>query len=366
MSNTYIPLQQKNFKLLVILAFAVVYLVWGSTYYFIHIALQGFQPFTLGAIRFLLAGALMLGYFAARGHSIFEWKLIKESAVTGILLLFVDTGIIIWVEQFMSSGLVAIMAASAAIWFVILDKPKWGENFRSIPILSGLFLGFLGVVMLFGEQVALSSNPAEKSANLWGMGLLVLGAVAWTAGSLFSKYIHKEQPESNTKPKNAMVGIGWQILLAGVAFTLASILRGEWATFQIQEVPAQAWGAIAYLIGFGSILAYTSYIWLLQVRPATEVSTYAYVNPIVAVALSLLLTDEGITTVQITGLVIILLSVFLMNWDAYLGGKKKKPFGMKKGFRSQAQTLKSSIKGYDNPSNPAAPETKLPNADPMA
>jgi drug/metabolite transporter (DMT)-like permease len=345
MKNTYIPLQKQNFKLFVILAFAVVYIVWGSTYYFIHIALQGFQPFTLGAIRFVLAGALMLGYFASKGEDIFDWKLIKQSSVTGILLLFVDTGIIIWVEQFMSSGLVAIMAASAAIWFVVLDKPKWKENFRSIPIIAGLFLGFLGVVMLFGEQVAIATDPAQKATNLWGMGLLILGAIAWTAGSLYSKYTQKETEPTSTKSNHSMVGIGWQILLAGLAFIVAATVRGEWSQLQINEVPAKAWGAIAYLVIFGSILAYSSYIWLLKVRPATEVSTYAYVNPIVAVALSLLLTDEGISSVQITGLLIILLSVFLMNWDAYMGDKNKNPFSWKRSARAgNSNELKASIK----------------------
>lgn len=305
---------------MVILAYAMVYVVWGSTYYFIHIALAGFEPFMLGAFRFLTAGLLMLTWCHFRGQRIFDWSTIKSAGITGLLLLFIDTGIIIWVEQFLASGLVAIMAASAAIWFVVLDKPKWGENFRSLPIVAGLFLGFTGVVMLFGDQLSLATNPAERSTNLNGMILLVLGAIAWTGGSLYSKYTSNSKQQSAT---NSLVGTAWQIMIAGVAFAITAAIRGEMTTFDFLAVPEQAWWALVYLIVFGSAIAYSSYIWLLKVRPATEVSTYAYVNPIVAVALSLFLTDETITSTQITGLGIILLSVFLMNWDAYVKTRKR-------------------------------------------
>lgn len=307
---------------MVIAAFAIVYVVWGSTYFFIHKALDGFQPFMLGATRFTIAGLLMLGYCRYKGYKIFHWATIKSAGVTGLLLLFIDTGIIIWVEQFLASGLVAIMAASAAIWFIILDKPNWKTNFRSLPILAGLFLGFLGVVMLFGEQIATAMDEGQRQTNFIGMILLVLGAIAWTAGSLYSKYFNSSEKQADT---NSLVGTAWQILIAGVAFIITAVIRGEAAAFRPFEVSAEAWWSMAYLIFFGSIIAYSAYIWLLKVRPAMEVSTYAYVNPIVAVFLSYFLTDENITSVQITGLAIILLAVFMINLEAYLKSNKTKP-----------------------------------------
>lgn len=316
-----VPNTKGKFNAMVILAYAMVYVVWGSTYYFIHKALAGFEPFMLGAFRFLTAGLLMLTWCHFRGHKIFDWSTIKSASITGLLLLFIDTGIIIWVEQFLASGLVAIMAASAAIWFVVLDKPNWGKNFRSLPIVAGLFLGFTGVVMLFGDQLSLATDPSERSTNLHGMILLVLGAIAWTGGSLYSKYSNNSEQQANT---NSMVGTAWQIMIAGGAFAITAGINGEMAAFDILAVPEEAWWAMVYLVVFGSTIAYSSYIWLLKVRPATEVSTYAYVNPIVAVAFSLLLTDETITSTQITGLGIILLSVFLMNWDAYVKTRKRK------------------------------------------
>lgn len=304
---------------MVITAYAMVYIVWGSTYFFIHKALAGFEPFMLGAVRFTFAGLLMLLWCLYKGYKVFDWSVIKGAGFTGLMLLFVDTGIIIWVEQFLASGFVAIMGASTPIWFVLLDKAKWKENFRSLPILAGLFLGFLGVMMLFGDQLASSADSTQRSTNLGGMLLLIFGAVAWTVGSLFSKYFTGSAKQANT---NSTVNTGWQIFIAGVAFIVAAVVRGEAGRFDASAVPAEAWWSILYLVGFGSIVAYSSYIWLLKVRPATEVSTYAYVNPIVAVVLSVLFTDERVSSVQIIGLFVILLSVFLMNWNAYMKSRK--------------------------------------------
>lgn len=322
---------------MVVLAFAIVYIVWGSTYFFIHKALSGFSPFMLGAFRFTVAGLIMLAWCKYKGYDIFNWKSIRNASVTGLLLLFIDTGIIIWVEQFLTSGLVSIMAASAAIWFIILDKPKWKENFTDLPTVAGLFMGFLGVVMLFGEQLALAPDPAQRDTNVWGMVLLILGAIAWTAGSLYSKYFGAKEEEHKKTP--ASVGTAWQIFIAGAAFTLTAALNGEMAAFSWREVPATAWWSILYLIVFGSIIAYSAYIWLLANRPATQVSTYAYVNPIVAVMLSFFLTDEVITTVQITGLLIILISVLLINWSSYTKSPSSK---VKKRVRIKLKPSKPS------------------------
>lgn len=345
-----VPTTKRKFNSMVIFAYAMVYVVWGSTYFFIHKALSGFEPFMLGAIRFTIAGLMMLTWCHYKGHKIFNWNTAKNASVTGLLLLFVDTGIIIWVEQFLASGLVSIMAASAAIWFVVLDKPKWGENFRSLPILAGLFLGFMGVVMLFGDQLAMAQNDAERKSNLGGMLLLVAGAIAWTAGSLYSKYCQNKEENKASGDQNSMVGTAWQLVIAGGAFIVTALFRGEFTTFNVTAVPAEAWWSMIYLIVFGSLVAYSSYIWLLKVRPATEVSTYAYVNPIVAVILSYFLTDETITSVQITGLAIILLSVFLMNWDAYMKSDNSGSKISKRAIRTKPKYRLKKRRRYSKPS----------------
>lgn len=336
--------KDKHFQAKVIVAFAMIYVVWGSTFFFIHKALAGFQPFLLGAVRFSTAGLLLLGWCYFRGYRIFHKSTILQAGLMGLLLLFIDNGIIIWVEQFMPSGLVAIMSASAAIWFIVLDKPNWKANFRNLPIVVGLFMGFFGVVMLFGDRIAQAFDASERQANIMGMTLLLLGALAWTIGSLYSKYFGKSK---SGEERNSMVSTAWQMLIAGIAFTLTAAARGEVSSFQPATVPASAWWAITYLILMGSVVAYSSYIWLLQVRPATEVSTHTYVNPIVAVLLGAWFAHETVTDSQVVALTVILGSVLLINWDAYnlssLFTKRRKRFvRLREKARTRA-TIRASI-----------------------
>ncbi|WP_217707017.1 EamA family transporter [Pedobacter ghigonis] len=303
-------LNKKASPVMVYLAFAIVYIVWGSTYFFIQKALAGFPPFVLGVIRFFIAGVLMLGWCKFKGEDIFNLKTIKIATVSGILMLGLGNGIVIWVEQFIPSGLVAIMVASAAIWFVILDKSHWKENLSNKYIVSGLIIGFLGVVLLFGNQLLQALDKPQSNLQIIGMVLLVFGPVAWAGGSLYSKY-------NPTTGSSVSVNTGWQMLMASVAFLPGSIIKSEFKTLDWAAIPLDAWLSIVYLILFGSIAAFSAYVWLLKVRPATQVSTYAYVNPVVAVLLSLTFTNEVIGVTQVVGLAIILGSVLLINLPKY-------------------------------------------------
>jgi len=300
--------------LLVYLAFATVYIVWGSTYFFIQKALAGFPPFILGTFRFIVAGTLLMTWCWFKGEEIINLKNIKYAVIGGILMLGIGNGIVIWVEQFIPSGLVAIMVASAAIWFVILDKPKWKENLNSRSTVAGLIIGFIGVILLFSEQVLQALNTPQSTNQIVGMILLILGPIAWAGGSLFSKY--KSDPESSVS-----VNTAWQMLGAGLAFIPGSILNSEFKHFNWSSIPPDAWLSILYLILFGSIAAFSAYVWLLKVRPATQVSTYAYVNPVVAILLSVCFTKETVSFIQIAGLVVILGSVLLINLSKYRKNK---------------------------------------------
>ena len=301
--------------IIVYLAFAIVYIVWGSTYFFIQKALAGFPPFILGTFRFIIAGLLLITWCKFTGKEIFNKQTIKHAAVSGILMLGVGTGIVIWVEQFIPSGLVAIMVASAAIWFVILDKPKWKENLSSTSTVTGLIVGFIGVILLFGEQLLHILSTNQSTTQIVGMILLILGPIAWAGGSLYSKY--KSNPNSSVS-----VDTAWQMIAAGIAFIPGSLFSSEFKHFNWQNIPLDAWLSIIYLIIFGSIAAFSAYVWLLKVRPATQVSTYAYVNPVVAVLLSLCFTSEKITLIQLLGLVVILGSVLLINLAKYRKSKE--------------------------------------------
>lgn len=295
--------------LMVVIAFATVYIVWGSTYFFIQRALAGFPPFFLGAFRFIIAGLLMLGWSVMQGENIFSWKIMKPAIVTGLLLLFVGNGVVIWVEQFLPSAMVAIMVSSSPLWFVLLDKPKWSENLSNRSTIVGLLIGFAGVVLLFSEKIMATMSSLNSGRDLFAMVLVVIGSMAWAGGSLYSKY--------NSVSNSATVNSTWQMLAAGIAFIPGSLLSGEWSSINLATVPTDAWLAAAYLIAFGSIAGFSAYVWLLKVQPATKVSTYAYVNPVVAVLLGIFFAHESITPMQISGLIVILGSVLLVNLHQY-------------------------------------------------
>lgn len=309
------PNTTKPSAFLVIIAFAIVYIVWGSTYFFIQRALHGFEPFLLGSIRFVTAGLLMMAWCAFKGQNIWLVKAIKPALVTGLLLLFVGNGIVIWVEQFLPSAMVAILVSSAPIWFVVLDKPKWRENFASRATILGMIIGFSGVILLFYEQVSASLQHINAQV-LSGMGLLVIGSISWSGGSLYSKY-------RSTADVPATVNSSWQMLAAGVAFIPGIFLNHELPRTDWAAIPQSAWLSLLYLILMGSIAGFSAYVWLLQVRPATQVSTYAYVNPVIAVTLGVVFAGEKISLMQITGLAVILGSVLLINLSKYRVEKRK-------------------------------------------
>ncbi|MEC4114581.1 EamA family transporter [Myroides pelagicus] len=304
----------------VLFAYIVVYFVWGSTFFFIHKALSDFTPFVLGTLRFFSASLILLTYCKMKGYKLFNKKVVKQACITGFLLLFIDMGALIWAEQHVSSGIAAIMAAAAALWFIILDKPQWKNNFSSLPTVLGLVMGFVGVIMLFAEQITITSDESQRMLNIFCMFLLILGSIAWTIGSLYSKY-SKDKNEGDGEDLHVMVKTSWQMITAGVLFAMVAGFNGEFAAFKVNEISVSGWFSLGYLITFGSILAFGSYIWLIQNRPVTEVSTYAYVNPVVAVALSYFFTDDIITSLQIGGLAVVLVSVALMNWDLYKNSK---------------------------------------------
>jgi drug/metabolite transporter (DMT)-like permease len=301
---------------LVIIAFATVYIVWGSTYFFIKIAIHGFPPLLMGALRFLTAGMLMLTWCIIKGERIFIKKSIITSAIVGILLLVGGNGAVIWVEQTLPSAMVAILVSSAPIWFVLLDKQNWGVNLRNRSTIAGLIIGFAGVVLLFGEQLNAMFAGSSVYSKLGGMLLLIIGSICWSSGSLYSKH----QPAEGS----AAVNVAWQMIIAGLVFLPGSLINHEFNHLQWQQIPANSWFALAYLVVFGSIAAFSAYVWLLQVRPATQVSTYAYVNPVIAVMLGVLFAHEHISLLQITGLLTILSSVLLINLSKYRKEKAAK------------------------------------------
>jgi drug/metabolite transporter (DMT)-like permease len=298
-----------NFQL--IFAYFLIYVVWGSTYYFIGVALQGFPPFLLGALRFTFAGLILLGWCRLRGEPVFRKNLLKKSAVSGIVLLFIDLAVVMLAQQYLSSSLVAIIASSTAIWIMALDVPMWKKNFRSLATVMGIIIGFLGVVMLYMEQ--LEPVGGMRDHKEYGVLILIFGCISWSLGTLYAKY-----RSSCAEEVNAFAGSAWQMIFASAMFWVCSFVFGD-IHADLRQVPVSAWLSLVYLIIFGSIFAYSAYVWLLKIRPATEVATHAYVNPFIAVFFGKTFGKEHITFIQIIGLIIILFSVFLIS-------KRKKPY----------------------------------------
>lgn len=300
---------------LIIVAFAVIYIVWGSTYFFIQMAVHGFPPMLLGAFRFLTAGLLLLGWCRLKNDRIWIKKDILSAAVSGLLMLFTATGGIIWAEQSLPSAIVAIMVSANPIWFVALDKGNWKVNLSNRLTLAGLIIGFSGIILLFVEAIIKSLTGAFTLTQVIALVLVMVDPIAWSLGALLSK--------KNTSNTPARVSSAWQMIIAGLAFVIAALVHREFNHFQISDAPVSAWMALVYLILFGSIGAFSAYIWLLKVRSAVQVSLHSYVNPVVAVILGVLFAQESISVLQLFGLLVILGSVLLINAKKYTVKKPK-------------------------------------------
>ncbi|HCL82460.1 MAG TPA: EamA family transporter [Chitinophagaceae bacterium] len=301
---------KKPGSLPVILAFITVYIVWGSTYFFISRALHGFPPFLLGGIRFVIAGLIMMTWAIWKKENLLDWATIKLAAFSGFFILFIGNGVVIFVEQYVGSAWVAIIISAAPLWYVVYDKPHWKENFNSKSILTGLFLGLIGIFLLFLPNISSSYKTDRNPYESVALFALIIGSMSWVVGSLFVKY--------KKTPAPASVNTSWQMFFAGLYFFIGAGFTSEYHTFQLRAVSMDAWFSLAYLVIFGSILAYSCFVWLMEVRSPAEVSTYAYVNPVVAVLLGVFLASEHVNLLQVAGLLVILLSVLLINLNKYL------------------------------------------------
>lgn len=266
-----------------IAAFAVVYVVWGSTYFAIRVGLESLTPFALGAVRFLLAGAVLYAWARRRGAprpGRAQWA---AAALTGTLMLLLGNGALIVAEQRAPSGLVALMVTSVPLWMVLLDWLRPGGTRPDGAVIAGLGVGTLGIVLLVDPVAALHGAAVPPFEAL----ILLVGTLSWAAGSLYSRH--------HRTPGGATLLAALQMLVAGGLFTVIAALRGEWAALDVSAVSARSWLAVAYLAAFGSIIAYSVYLWLTRAATPARLGTYAYVNPVVALFLGAAFAGERIT-----------------------------------------------------------------------
>jgi drug/metabolite transporter (DMT)-like permease len=290
-------------QFLIITAFAAIYIIWGSTYIAVLIALKDFPPFLVTGLRFMIAGLLLFIFSMIRGQSLPDLQSVVNLSFSGILMLFFGTGAVAWVEQYISSGLAAIIVATVPLWIVLVDKREWKFNFSNKFIIIGLLIGFAGVLILFADKKSL--DFAGNKMKLISFFVMLGGAICWATGSLFLKY---KSVKASTGMKAAI-----QMIAAGIVFFLVSIISGEYQHTEWQNISRSSVLAIIYLVIIGSLIGYMSYVWLLSVRSAAVVGTYAYVNPVVAVFLGWLIASEQIVARQIIALAIILSGVILVT-----------------------------------------------------
>lgn len=301
----------KNNNWLVPVAFANIYVIWGLTFIAISFGLHGFPPFILSGFRFFAAGLLIFGYLRAKGekaNSAVNWR---KNAITGILILTGGTGLVGWGEQYVTASEASIAIATGPFWFIAIDRKNWKKYFSDKWIPIGLLLGFVGLILFLGGSVSSHNSQSiiPSSLRITAFTVLALSSIAWVLGSLYSK--------NNPASHSTFMNISQQLIAAGVSSFLVAFLKNEWSGFSITAVPLSAWMGLLFLIFFGSVIAYLSYIWLLSVRPAALVSTHTYINPIVTVIAGWFIANDAINGSQLFGLLIILFGVLLTNVTRY-------------------------------------------------
>lgn len=292
---------------MVVAAFAAVYVVWGSTYLAIRFAIETLPPFAMASVRFLVGGSLLYAVVRPRAGrpTRTQWR---SAAIIGVLLLGCGNGGVVWAQQWVPSGLAALLVASVPIWMVFIDWLFGGGPRPNRSLLVGLVLGLFGVGLLVSsEQIGAGS----RESFLGGLALL-FASFAWASGSIYSR--------SADLPSSPFLTTAMQMLAGSVALALMSVVSGEATGWSAGTLSLKSVLALAYLIVFGALVGYSAYIWLLRVSTPARASTYAYVNPVVAVFLGWLFADEQLDARAAIAMVVILVSVVVVTIH---GGARK-------------------------------------------
>ena len=298
-----------------VLAFATVYLVWGSTYLAIRYAIETMPPFLMAGARFILAGSLLLAWALGRGAPRprgVEWR---SASIVGLLLLLGGNGGVVWAEQYVPSGLAALLVATVPLWMVLIDALAPGGKFPRARVWVGIALGLLGVAILARPEGGPASGESLATSKYFLGALALIGAsLTWSIGSVYARRAKL--------PASPLVATGMEMLAGGVGLALFSAVVGEWQSFDIGAVSAKSWWAWLYLLGLGSIVGYTAYVYLLHATTPALASTYAYVNPVIAVLLGWALAGEPISARTLVAAAIILVGVAVITVSR---GRRPKP-----------------------------------------
>jgi drug/metabolite transporter (DMT)-like permease len=295
-----------NAKLKKLAAFSVIYFIWGTTYLAIRLAIETIPPFLMAGMRFTIAGLLFYGWCYQRFDqkpNLTDWR---KAAIPGILMFVLGNGTLTWSEQFIPSGLAALIISTLPIWMVLLDWLFARGKKPDIFTMAGIGLGISGVAMLSGVDNSVLINSGEYGGSVvLGIFMLTFAAISWAAGSIYAR---------NSQSSVALqFTISMQILVGGLVLTLIGLIHGEWSELHMHDISLLSIFSMSYLIFFGTLLAFSAYIWLLRTSTPAKVGTYAFFNPLIAVFLGWFLVDEPLTSQTLLGAGCILLSLLLVN-----------------------------------------------------
>lgn len=285
----------------VLLAFATIYLVWGSTFLAIRVGVHEVPPFLLAGLRFLVAGVVLYGWMRARGTrspTLREWG---AASIIAMLIFVLDYGLLFWAEKRVPSGVAAVMMASIPLFMAMAEIVILRTQRLTGRLALALLIGIGGVAVLVSPTHGFGEAPIDTA----GACALLVGAVSWSVAAALTRKL--------PLPQEKGMSSGAQMLAGGVLLMLTATVLGEFRGFQFAAVSRVAWLALAYLIVAGSILAFTAYVWLIHHESPTKVGTYAYVNPVVAVILGYFFAGESIGPRTIAGTVLVLISVIVIT-----------------------------------------------------
>ncbi|HEY0443797.1 MAG TPA: EamA family transporter [Candidatus Limnocylindrales bacterium] len=310
----------------------VLYVVWGSTYLGIRVAVETIPPFFMAGTRFLIAGAILLAWSIAREGRDFVWptrRQWRDTTIVGALLLGGGMGMVAWGEQTVPSGIAALLIAMMPVWVAVLGRIFFAERLPRIAVF-GVAVGLAGVAILVG-----AGGSAGGALPVAGLAALLISPICWSSGSLFSS--HRAE-----LPPRPLVATGGQMVAGGIVLVVAATLTGELGRLRLDAVSQASLAAFTYLVLVGSLIAFTSYVLLLRIAPLPLIATYAYVNPVVAVILGWLVLQEPLTPrTAVAGAVI----VFAVALIITARGRMKPPEARTEALTASGEALPASGRG---------------------
>jgi drug/metabolite transporter (DMT)-like permease len=284
------------------LALIALYITWGSTYLAMRVAVETIPPFLMVATRFLVAGGILYIWQRLAGEAAPTRRQWRSALIVGFFLLVTGNGMVAWAEQRVVSGVAALMVGTVPMWMVLIDAVIPGSKRPGKQAFTGVILGFGGIAFLFGPVHLLGIT---QKLDPVGMAALLLAGISWAIGALYSR--------DAQLPSSPLMGTGMEMLVGGLGSLLLGTVSGEWSQLHLPAITAPSILGLAYLIIFGSLVGFSAFTWLLRNAPTPLVSTYAYVNPLIAIFLGNLLASEPLTPRILLSALVIVSAVVLIN-----------------------------------------------------